>query len=491
MGRVLLITIAIGDSYKQFYDTMFRKSQEEYAKKHGYDFMVIEDYLCKIPEYNCKTTLTFNKLLVCSQPFSVNYDYIIFVDADIFITYDAPPIIEGFHALLGDKIGVVNELYQPNKENCSEIQKLCTNYKTDIYYSIASNDIQDVMTNAKGMEIIINSGFFISQPKKHHSFLENIFYNYVPNALTKNLPYYEQVVFGYELLKQDKYYILPSCWNAIRPHYKNAYKHVPNYLSIYKYWYDNYFLHFAGHEDENCVFVLEKLNENPGRNPEDLRHMIVDNPTMFYTTQEYNLLNVIQSIIYTECNNNQYIYNHAMTNKTIIQWLNLNCNYKSYLDRKINDEVCFYTNRYIDAVFSENIDKYLSSESCYRLKKVFWENKVKPFTTMDINIVIVYENHRLLDYYYNIIKIINEKFNKGYMKLKIHVYSYTITNIAGKNVVHHLNTSFDDIFIAMVAADILLLTNSELSYTAALLCNGTILYPNDNPYKHAKKWISF
>jgi hypothetical protein len=121
--RVLLITLAIGEKYIEMYNLYFRKSQEEYAKKYGYDFMVMEDYLCKNPEYNCTAALTFNKLLVCSQPFSNNYDYIIFVDADIFITYDAPSVIEGVCANIGDKIGVVNELCQPGPEYTAEIQK--------------------------------------------------------------------------------------------------------------------------------------------------------------------------------------------------------------------------------------------------------------------------------------------------------------------------------------------------------------------------------
>jgi hypothetical protein len=89
----------------------------------------------------------------------------------------------------------------------------------DIYYSDICS-VEQIKEFIHDKEIIINSGFIITQPHKHCAFLENIFYKYAPNAIHKNKFNYEQVVFGYELVKHDNYYILPNCWNAVRPHYK-------------------------------------------------------------------------------------------------------------------------------------------------------------------------------------------------------------------------------------------------------------------------------
>ena len=36
--KVLLVTLAIGQKYLEEYNQLFRKSQETYALKHGYDF---------------------------------------------------------------------------------------------------------------------------------------------------------------------------------------------------------------------------------------------------------------------------------------------------------------------------------------------------------------------------------------------------------------------------------------------------------------------
>ena len=43
--KVLLVTLAIGDRYLQIYNLLFRKSQEEYAKKYGYDFKIITNFI--------------------------------------------------------------------------------------------------------------------------------------------------------------------------------------------------------------------------------------------------------------------------------------------------------------------------------------------------------------------------------------------------------------------------------------------------------------
>ena len=76
--KVLLVTIAIGPHYLKEYELLFKESQENYAAKHGYDFKVITDFLDKDNIYN--STISFNKILVCSQEWSKDYDFIIFID---------------------------------------------------------------------------------------------------------------------------------------------------------------------------------------------------------------------------------------------------------------------------------------------------------------------------------------------------------------------------------------------------------------------------
>ncbi len=88
--KVLLVTVAIGEQYLKQYYNLFYESQYNYAIKNGYDFKVCTDYLDKVHQH--KTTVSFNKVLVCSQEWSANYDFIIFIDADILININSPPL---------------------------------------------------------------------------------------------------------------------------------------------------------------------------------------------------------------------------------------------------------------------------------------------------------------------------------------------------------------------------------------------------------------
>jgi hypothetical protein len=60
--KVCLVAVAIGDEYLELYNYLFRKSQENYAKKQGYDFRVETDYLDT--RYRDKAICSMNKLIL-------------------------------------------------------------------------------------------------------------------------------------------------------------------------------------------------------------------------------------------------------------------------------------------------------------------------------------------------------------------------------------------------------------------------------------------
>ena len=115
--KILLVTIAIGEKYINEYNKLFRPSQELYAKRNGYDFKVVTNFLDD--KYKFHKSISFNKILVCSQEWSQDYDFIIFIDADIVINKDSPPIHNFVN--YGDKIGIINEFSQPSFEKRLQI----------------------------------------------------------------------------------------------------------------------------------------------------------------------------------------------------------------------------------------------------------------------------------------------------------------------------------------------------------------------------------
>ena len=149
-----LVTLCIGDKYLQVYNKLFRKSHEIYAKKCGYDFEVITDYIGK-PKH--KDLLSMNKILVCDYNWKKDYDFIIFVDADVIINRNSPSLHNYYN--FKNKNRVVSES-QPDLKSKLKFLIYKGNERTSKqYYKVMSN--HDIETDH-----VINTGVLVIQPKK-------------------------------------------------------------------------------------------------------------------------------------------------------------------------------------------------------------------------------------------------------------------------------------------------------------------------------------
>jgi hypothetical protein len=232
LQKVLLVSIAIGAEYNKLYSRIFKKSQQEYAKKCKYDFLVLNNFIDM--RYQQRAAISFHKILTCSQPWASKYDFVIFVDADIFINSEAPSIHN--YIEYGDKMGVVDEFSQPTLEKRIAIQQK-NGWETSAtdHYKLAGFDLETPH--------VFNSGMLVMQPKYHAALCQQIFDTYIERALTSPRGFiYEQDAIGYELHKQNKYVLLPHKFNAIwsLAHFDN-----PS-LTVYDFYKENYFIHFAG-----------------------------------------------------------------------------------------------------------------------------------------------------------------------------------------------------------------------------------------------------
>ena len=253
--KVLLVTIAIGQQYLKEYELLFKESQQNYAKKQGYDFKVITDFLDKDKNNMYKSTISFNKILVCNQEWSNNYDFIIFIDADILININSPPI----HNYIDYEncIGIIDEYSQPTKEKRIQIQKQMgwESNATD-YYKLCDLDIQT--------DMVFNTGVLVLQPKYHANFLQNIYNKYIKKSISHHRGFhYEQSCIGYEIQKANLYKVLPNRFNSVWSLIKLDNNMINNNnnnnnTSLESYFKSNYFTHFAGHNDYDKVAALHK-----------------------------------------------------------------------------------------------------------------------------------------------------------------------------------------------------------------------------------------
>jgi len=240
--KVILVTIAIGEKYLAEYNNLFYQSHYNYAKKHCYDFKVITDFLDKNIKHS--STISFNKILVCNQEWSNDYDFIIFIDADILININSPSIHNyiDYH----DCIGIIDEYSQPSKERRLKIQQNM-GWETSAvdYYKLCGFDIQT--------DMVFNSGVLVMQPKIHKNFLQYIYNKYILQSISHYRGFhFEQSCIGYEIQKNKLYKVIDNKFNAVWGLTKMD--NIEN-ISLNSFFNQNYFIHFAGDVD------FDKINE--------------------------------------------------------------------------------------------------------------------------------------------------------------------------------------------------------------------------------------
>ena len=177
--------------------------------------------------------------------------------------------------------------------------------------------------------------------------------------------------------------------------------------------------------------------------------------------------------------------------------MNLRPHFTPFGDESLNNAFITIYDMTIKNVIHANIDYYTSDEYMRRIKDMFWANK-DAHTLFDnngkLNVVLYLpENATVLPYdiYVNTIQTLRDQYNGN---LTFHIYAQGSIDefqcfSAAEDTIIHMNENIESTFISMVAADMLIVTNSSLSYTAALLSNGIIYYQsNTNPPRNT--WIS-
>jgi hypothetical protein len=202
--KCLLTTIVIGDENIKTYNKIFRESQESYAKKHNYDFEVLNDYIEPSYKYN-KTSFEFQKLMICDKERDKDYDFIIYINSNIFINPKSPPLHSALN--LEGKLGIVDL------------------YKQGLPFDLETNKV-------------LNSNVYIIQPHLHKQLLETIYYKCMPDIITHN----REPILSTDDIQTYSVYTktISSKWNAI---YQSNNENLNQIINV------NYFIHFFGDLD--------------------------------------------------------------------------------------------------------------------------------------------------------------------------------------------------------------------------------------------------
>jgi hypothetical protein len=216
--------ICTGERYIREFEETFKPSVVKYAARHGYDLKIFTSYLD--PGHAHPDCISFQKCLVPEA--LKGYDTVVVMDADIWMSDQAPRVPD-----CGDKIGIVNEVLQPEYSMVD-----CTSSPTP-YYALCGFDIQ---TNK-----MLNTGFMICKPEIHANFLRQVYDKHIDKAIGHYRKFhYEQSCIGYELQVENMFVEISNSWNLIYIFHRILKTTPP----------PSYGLHFAGLLERSKVLAI-------------------------------------------------------------------------------------------------------------------------------------------------------------------------------------------------------------------------------------------
>jgi hypothetical protein len=257
MGKNALVTFTIGDRYVEGYKT-FRPSHERYCKKFGADHIE----LCE-PLVEGLTGARFiipQKLLICSQEWSAQYDKIAWVDSDIYISENAENI---WDATPEGKIGMVSDdpFGKYNYRKYTWAKKGWEPDTLDDPRRIKAYQKQyNFYEEGFKCEYDCNPGVMVFQPKHHADYLKGLFDKMLPRirAIPDLDAYGRRTHFDgwvwYHFQNDDMMALIDYRFNMVWPIYRSQlyepYDTKEDLLIPMKNFIDTaYFVHLTDLED--------------------------------------------------------------------------------------------------------------------------------------------------------------------------------------------------------------------------------------------------
>jgi hypothetical protein len=243
--KVAVVVFVIGSKYITTFESKFKKNLEFYCKKQGYELIILTDFIRK--EENMDKKKFFWQRLLLADKFK-EYDYVVSIDADIFINIDAPGI--PFNEIPDGKVACVNERkYMGNYEWRENIQVRYGYEKTGKdWYKLSGED--------KNYNDHINGGLVIYQPKYHAEFLSNLYKKHIENILNNIPPDNDgdQDILSYHVQKEGLIHWLDERWNMVWVLYRILFYPFLEHKELLKKALGNLFdlsyaVHMAGHVD--------------------------------------------------------------------------------------------------------------------------------------------------------------------------------------------------------------------------------------------------
>ncbi len=252
-----IVSLAIGDLYKNSWYLSFKESWEKYCDLYGYDLIVFGEYLDS-SEKALNKSPAWQKLLTLKHEIIKDYKQVVWVDSDIMINYkNAPDISEGVPQ---HKIGIIKEY--GDKENdlfWGYWQKKPLN-KTYTQFKHPNQKYFDRSGIKEELNKIYNTGVMVCNPNIHGDLFLETYNKYEQIPVIRR---FEQPFLNLELQKKNLIYELNPKFNVLLIHLLNHLDEKKSNLTIQKQilkenFQNSYFFHLAGELGEVKRRILAK-----------------------------------------------------------------------------------------------------------------------------------------------------------------------------------------------------------------------------------------
>lgn len=212
-----IVTLLIGEPYRIMWENTFADTWRRYAAAHGYDIVVIDDYIDPTPRARERSP-HWQKCLILEHPEVRRHQHVVWIDSDIMINYHTAPCI--VEATPSGMVGAVS-YHDLN----SATPKLKANRRDREYnYSLRFGNgnpfgLNRAATPADRYRAIgldptvddfINTGVLVLETDQHASVLRQVY----DHAVETSLSMYENTPLSHALLQQGLVHRLDPRFNA-------------------------------------------------------------------------------------------------------------------------------------------------------------------------------------------------------------------------------------------------------------------------------------
>lgn len=255
-----IVTITIGDDFIELWRKRCRPNWELYARRHGYDIIVIDAPLDDSERAQMRSP-SWQKCLILRPEITGRYERVVWIDSDIVINPEEAPCIAS--SAPPDMVGAVDAFSCPTRALFSAAMRR---------YAEIQPGIGDLGADPRGyyLEFGLPDGFervtqggVLVLSHAHRETIERVYYGYEDKGGPQW--HFEMRPLSYELLKAGLVHWLDNRFNVSWPIYKSL--HYPFLLSadardlpllkscINITYLNSFFLHFPGNKYPDMTLV--------------------------------------------------------------------------------------------------------------------------------------------------------------------------------------------------------------------------------------------